>query len=257
MTKFKFPPWVVFHVPHDSTFIPHNIRSQFLLNSDELQREFVRMTDFWTLALYANGIPVEQTVVSPVSRLVVDVERFADDKLESMSKIGMGVIYTASHDLKTLRRNLSFHERRHLLETYYYPHHAALEAKVEASLNKYNKAVVVDLHSFSSQTLPYEGKLEKYRPEICIGTDSFHTSSELSDAFKDEFGSVFDTSLNTPFAGALVPMKYYNRDSRVSSVMVETRRDLYEDEEDAELLNGFVATSKALRNCLAKALSHC
>ena len=253
--KLNFPPWVIFHIPHDSFFIPYEVRKQFLLPEEDLQKEFVKMTDYWTLALYANGIPVEQTLVSPVSRLVVDVERFANDSQEVMSKIGMGAIYQRTHDLRELRRTLSREERDHLIKNYYEPHHSALTAKVEKALTAFNKAVVIDLHSFSSTQLPYEGSEVKIRPEICIGTDSFHTPSDLQEAFLYEFGKVFDTALNSPFEGALVPSCHYRKDSRVMSLMIETRRDLYEDESDAELLSSFVRTSKALQRCLHSAIS--
>lgn len=213
------------------------------------------MTDFWTLALYSNGIPVEQTVVSPISRLVVDVERFADDSLESMSTIGMGVIYQKTHDLKTLRRNLSAAERDHLLSAYYYPHHYTLMRKVSDALSRFGKALIIDLHSFSSEQLPYEGSLLKNRPEVCIGTDPYHTSSVISEAFYQSFKTTFDTGLNAPFSGALVPLSFYQSDPRVSSVMIETRKDLYEDEKDAELLDNFATTSKALKRCLSAAVS--
>ncbi len=43
------------------------------------------MTDFWTFALYANGVALSQTVIAPVSRLVTDVERFVNDREEPMS----------------------------------------------------------------------------------------------------------------------------------------------------------------------------
>ena len=86
------PPWLVFHVPHDSQLIPNNIRSQFSLSKEELEDELLKMTDHHTLALFARDVPSSQIVHSKVSRLVVDVERFADDTQESMSKVGMGVI---------------------------------------------------------------------------------------------------------------------------------------------------------------------
>lgn len=256
MCSLNFPSWVIFHIPHDSFFIPPDVRSQFVLNDQELQTEFLKMTDYWTLALYANGIPVPQTVISPVSRLVVDVERFAEDAEEAMSKIGMGVIYQKTHDLKTLRRPLTAEERNHLIKSYYQPHHLELTARIETALQKFNKAVIIDLHSFSSSQLPYEGQTKKYRPEICIGTDSFHSSEILKEAFLYEFGRVFETALNSPFEGALVPSHHYQKDPRVQSVMIETRRDLYENENNAELLGSFVSTSKALQRCLNSALHH-
>ena len=91
---------------------------------------------------------------------------------------------------------------------------------------------------------------------MCIGTDPYHTSSEISEAFYQSFNKTFDTGLNAPFSGALVPQAFYLSDPRVSSVMIETRRDLYEDEKDAELLDNFAITSKALKSCLSAAVSN-
>ncbi len=87
------PPWMVFHLPHDSTDIPPDIREQFVLSPDRLATELVRMTDHCTARLFAQDVPASQCVRAPVSRLVVDVERYEDDALEPMSLRGMGVVY--------------------------------------------------------------------------------------------------------------------------------------------------------------------
>ena len=50
------PPWIVFHVPHDSFYIPPEVRRGILLSDAELDREFLRMTDVWTQALFAAGV---------------------------------------------------------------------------------------------------------------------------------------------------------------------------------------------------------
>ena len=36
-----------------------------------------------------------------------------------------------------------------------------------------------------------------------------------------------NTDLNRPFSGAIVPEKYYNRERRVISIMIEINRGLY------------------------------
>ena len=109
------PPWVVLHIPHNSTLIPTNVRDQFTLSDAELNDEIKKMTDQHTQDLFGQGVNSSQVVVAPVSRLVVDVERFEDDALEPMSGVGMGVVYTRTHDAKTLRRPISQEERGELL----------------------------------------------------------------------------------------------------------------------------------------------
>ena len=79
------------------------------------------MTDHRTLRLFAD--PSADTVVvrAPVSRLVVDVERFPDDADEPMAARGMGVVYTTTSQLTPLRRVLSDSERKALLQAYLLP----------------------------------------------------------------------------------------------------------------------------------------
>lgn len=75
------------------------------------------MTDLHTADLFG-GVP-DCDVVAPVSRLLVDVERFQDDAREPMAARGMGVLYSHTHDLKPLRRELSLEEREELLANYH------------------------------------------------------------------------------------------------------------------------------------------
>ena len=251
----QLPPWVVLHIPHDSVYIPGNVRRRMPLTDEALDRELLRMTDFWTFALFGNGIPVSRTVIAPVNRLVVDVERFVDDSMEPMAPRGMGVVYTVTSDKGELRRAPSAGERRKLIETWYAPHHRRLTDKVDELLTKYGRALVLDCHSFASRALPYEENPDGVRPEICIGTDAFHTSPALAESARRAFASAgFDTALNSPFAGALTPLKHYRSDRRVAALMIEVRRDLYEDESSGALCNRFGAFSRTVIGCVARAL---
>ena len=112
----QFPPWVILHVPHDSTLVPPELRHQITLGDDELAQELIKMTDHRTLSLFASGVPEAQVIRAPVSRLVVDVERFEDDHQESMAGRGMGAVYCVTSSLKPLRRPLQASERDHLIE---------------------------------------------------------------------------------------------------------------------------------------------
>ncbi|MEX2130030.1 MAG: N-formylglutamate amidohydrolase, partial [Pseudohongiellaceae bacterium] len=236
----QFPRWFVFHVPHDSTWIPDAIRHQFALSDDALADELLKMTDHHTLDLFTDGIPAEQIVRAEVSRLVVDVERFADEAKEDMTKVGMGAVYVRTHNGLSLRHPLAEEERKILLSDWYAPHHAALTNKVDMALARFGKCLVVDCHSFPSTALPYEFDQSPDRPQICIGTDAFHTPVLLGDHLIHTIVQEgFTAKKDSPFKGALVPSKFYEQDKRVSAVMIEVRRDLYMNEESGEKTSRF------------------
>lgn len=253
MIEPGLPAWVILHIPHDSTVIPPEVRGQFVLDDNALSRELLCMTDHFTLELFGHGVPEPQIVRAPVSRLVVDIERFEDDSEEPMAERGMGVIYQKTHDLSALRRPLSHHERQTLIEQWYRPHHQSLTDRVEQTLLAHGRALLIDCHSFPARALPYGPDPCARRPSICIGTDSFHTPGTLVEALTSRFQEAgFDIALNTPFAGALVPMPYYRRDPRVMSVMVEVRRDLYMDEQTGDHASLFNMTASKIRQAITK-----
>jgi len=217
----------------------------------------VKMTDHLTLSLFASGVPMAQVVRAPVSRLVVDVERFEDDQQESMAGRGMGAVYAVTSSLKSLRRPLHDGERDALMRAHYRPHHARLEASVSAAVDAYGRCLVIDCHSFPSMALPYElAEPTAARPDICIGTDAFHTSAELASAFVSAFKREgWSVSLNDPFAGALVPSGRYQQDRRVSAVMVEINRGLYIHEHDGTPLPTFPYVASRIKNCCLAAVA--
>jgi hypothetical protein len=61
------------------------------------------MTEAWTDRLVADLHLPAQRLVFPVSRLVVDVERFPDDEDEPMAGRGMGAVYTRLSSGERLR----------------------------------------------------------------------------------------------------------------------------------------------------------
>jgi len=251
-----YPPWVVLHIPHDSTFIPEQVRHQFLLSDQDLALELQRMTDHFTYALFAEPSGEATVIRAPVSRLVVDVERFATDDQEPMSARGMGAVYEVTSHLTPLRRWLSVEEREALMGGWYYPHHERLEAAVANTLERYGRCLVLDGHSFPGTALPYEfADPTVRRPDICIGFDSFHSPKVLEQAFVDAFShSGWIVSVNEPFSGALVPASRYHSDSRVRAVMVEVNRDLYLDRESFEPNSDFARVAKEVRNRCVEAL---
>ncbi len=251
-TASVLPEWVLFHVPHDSVSIPDYCRGLFVLTDEELERELIRMTDLHTLDLFTGGIPHEQVFRFPVSRLLVDPERFPEDRDEPMAAKGQGAIYSAASDGRRLKRSLSAIERRYLMERYYFPHHRILTCGVHAALTRYGKALIVDCHSFSSVPLPLEPVRHPCRPQICIGTDPFHTPPELVSSLQGVFSAAgLSVSVDDPFSGSLAPMFHYGTDKRVATFMLEVRRNMYEEESTGIKNAGFRSTADILRRAVA------
>lgn len=249
----QIKPWILFHVPHDSTEIPEEIRNQFLLNEYELRQELLWMTDHHTLDLFTAHVPAHQIVAADVSRLVVDLERFPDDEKELMARKGMGVIYNLTSQGKPLRRPLLPDERNYLLNRWYYPHHQALERAAQSMIEEYGRCLVIDCHSYPSKPLPYESDPRADRPHICLGTDSFHTDNELIKQAHEHFSAAkFAVNQDTPFQGVLVPASSYKIDSRVGALMLEIRRDTYMDEKTGERHFGFDTLSRSLMEFIYK-----
>ena len=122
---------MILHIPHSSFIIPPKARASIRLGKEELKQELARMTDAFTDKLFDLDEP-HYKVVYPVSRIVCDPERFPDDEAESMSKFGMGVVYTRTSDGRVLRSVLSDEERKSLIDRFYLPHHRKLEKAVAA-----------------------------------------------------------------------------------------------------------------------------
>jgi N-formylglutamate amidohydrolase len=213
--------------------IPPSSRDAILLSEAELHLELLRMTDHYTDQLFLPCIEQEDAaVIAPVSRLIVDVERFDDDQIESMAEIGMGVIYESTSDLGVLRAKPSSAERELLLKSYYQPHHLALEQAVVDELERNGYAQIIDCHSFPSVPLSYELDKAGDRPDFCLGLDEFHTNADLAELIADFLrSSGFSVKLNSPFSGSMVSSRHYHSDNRVQSLMIEVNRSLYMEEE--------------------------
>ena len=219
----------ILHIPHASTMIPEQYLESFHLSKEELCRELLLMTDHFTDELFACDFNSFDYLKFPVSRLLVDPERFDSDEDEIMSKVGMGCIYERTHNGEPLKDASKI--RDELINRYYKPHHETFSNMVDECIKLNSKCLIVDCHSFPKRPLPYELNQEPERAEICIGTDSFHTPRELTEGFVSAFSDFgFSVSVDKPFSGSIVPAKFYRKNKSVHSIMIEIRRDLYMDE---------------------------
>jgi len=219
----------VLHVPHGSRHVPAPVRAGILLDDAELAAELDRMTDAQTGTLAARAADAAARrpwiFENLASRLVVDPERFPDER-EEMRAVGMGAVYTRTALGTPLRREDPAEEQL-LLDEYFHPYAQAMTELVEDRLAATGSAVILDVHSYPREPLPYELHADGPRPPISLGTDAFHTPSWLLDAARAAFEPCGETALNTPFAGCYVPLKHHGAQPAVSALMVEIRRDTY------------------------------
>jgi hypothetical protein len=104
---------LLLHIPHASTCIPGEALGDFPVDRDTLDAELLQLTDRFTDALYGDGFPPAQIVTADVSRLVVDVERFADDAAEPCAAHGMGAVYVRTSSGAPPPHRRAFIEEHH------------------------------------------------------------------------------------------------------------------------------------------------
>jgi N-formylglutamate amidohydrolase len=244
--------FVVVHVPHASKAIPDKYLKTILLDEKRLWREMLRLTDAFCDELYdAPEFPVR--VIAPVSRFVCDMERFRDDLLEPCAKKGQGLMYTRTAHGRRLR-NHDEELRNTVMAEIYDPHHANLTTAVDEALARHGKCLVIDGHSFGSRMIlkPDHTLVFPFtHPDFDIGTDAYHTPPELVDAICGRVRELgYTPKVNTPFDGAITPMKYYRQDKRVVSIMFEANRKLYMNEKDMTKSADFEKTREACHSLM-------
>ncbi|MGI5439372.1 N-formylglutamate amidohydrolase [Streptomyces shenzhenensis] len=219
---------VILHVPHSAREIPAAVRAGIVLDDAALERELDDITDAHTaeLAEAAAGLArvTPWRFVNRLSRLVVDPERFPDER-EEMLAVGMGAVYTGTTRRGTLRPAGT--DPGPLIERYFRPYARAMTEAVRDRLAATGRAVVIDVHSYPTERLPYELHGDGPRPPVCLGTDAFHTAAGLAELARAAFAECGETALDSPFAGAYVPLEFYGTEPRVGALMVEIRRDGY------------------------------
>jgi len=214
---------IILHIPHSSINIPE--KEGFVIDEKVIQNELNKLTDWYTDELFDS--PKNIIIKADFSRIFCDPERFIDDKLEIMSKYGMGILYERT-DSGEKMREVSLRLREFIIYKYYIPHHNKLTNSVESQLKKFSSAIIIDCHSFPD--IPLNRDLDKRanRPDINIGIDNFHTPRFLIDHTVKYFESYgYSVGMNWPYSGTIVPIRYYQKSPQVYSIMIEINRKLY------------------------------
>jgi N-formylglutamate amidohydrolase len=224
----------------------------YLVDSIFLEKEMLKLTDWYTDDLFHSD--ENEMIVAEFSRIFCDPERFVDDSKEVMAQYGMGVLYERS-DSGEKMRIVTPELKEKVLTSYYWKHHNKLSAAVNNQLKRYEKALIIDCHSYPGKPLNRDLDQSPKRPDFNIGTDDFHTPKELiekSISFFEKAG--YTLGVDWPYRGSIVPIDYYKKNRSVATIMLEINRSLYlkeptnqkseKYEQIKEVVNDYIKTIK-------------
>jgi N-formylglutamate deformylase len=141
--------------------------------------------------------------------------------------------------------------RDRLLRRFYDPHHRALEEWASQALEEHGRCLILDGHSFPDSPHPSDLNQQLPRPEVNVGTDSFHTPAWLREAtVRRVEAQGWSVGLDWPYRGSISPASRYGVDNRVHSVMIEVNRRMYMNEQTGERSGGFGETKVQLEEAL-------
>lgn len=241
---------LLFHAPHGSLNIPNSEIDKFSINHSKIAKEHLHMADKFTDTMVYDLASFSKSsyFVNQISRLVCDPERFVGED-EEMESVGMGFAYTHGFDRNPIR-HLSSKDKNNIFEEYYFPYASDFTHLVNKKMELSNSVCIIDVHSYASNKLPYELH-DGDRPEICIGFDSYHASGKLIESVSKVLEKDYSIGLNSPFSGSYIPLDYYQKDNRISSIMIEIRRDTYMNEATGEVIpekyNSLIGTLNKLQ----------
>jgi len=214
---------LILHIPHSSINIP--VMEGYVVDANSLENEMLKLTDWYTDDLfYSDG---DEMIKAEFSRIFCDPERFTDDSQEIMAQYGMGVLYEKNDEGEVIRIVTTEFKKR-VLNDFYWQHHNKLSEAVNKQLNLFEKALIIDCHSFPSKPLKRDLDKDPERPDFNIGTDPFHTPKHLIDLSNSFFENAgYTLEIDRPYKGSIVPLEHYNKNKNVQTIMLEINRALY------------------------------
>ena len=109
------------HVPHASTHIPENLRNDFIIGNDFIDKESKISADLYTDQLARQAWPFATIIEAKISRIVLDVERYEDDSEETRRSLAVELSIPTAMMEKNCGK-VSQKKRQALIEQYYAPH---------------------------------------------------------------------------------------------------------------------------------------
>lgn len=252
MNDYKIIPLkkkpIIVNIPHDSIFVRRDFKKDFLLSASDLDTFSKNMADLHAGELYAGVYKKTSALIARLSRIAVDTERFWINKDEPMAKVGMGALYEKNERGEVIRK-ISKTARTHG-HRFYSKYHRALNKLAAKCLKRFDYCIILDCHTYPAKPRQYDLDKIGERPDICLGTDKFHTPASLINSLKKAFlDKNFSVKENTPFKGTMVPDRYF-KNPNVFSLMIEVNRKVYMNERTHAKKRNFKKISDDVTDCI-------
>lgn len=207
-------PFVI-SIPHSGLYITKemndNLRDNVILSN----------SDWYLIELYSFLEELGFTVViNNINRYVIDPNR--ELKLDEGEDYSKSLIYlktTFSKEIYKIKPRKKEIAKR--ISQYYNPYHAELQKQINIKLNKFDKVILIDLHSFGKNV----------NSDIVLGNNNHETmSKETFNKIKNCFeNSGFCINENTPFRGGYITRKYGISNGKCESIQIELSYKKYID----------------------------
>lgn len=211
------------NIPHAKLKTPKEFYSKLIIDKSIFEHYNIFMSDYLVDKLKPVGY---KAFIAKFSRLYCDIERFSDDSIEEMSKLGMGVVYNKFYDGKEfIKFNKEY--KNNIIQNYYSKYHNKLDKYVIKNYKKYN-LILIDLHSYDENMVKAFKPLNKNCPDICIGVNNKFTSENLKNFTINYFKNLsYKVDINYPYSDTLIPNICFKENIKINSIMLEINKNVY------------------------------
>lgn len=214
---------IVANIPHCGTYLPEE-----MLRTIRPERRSLPDTDWHVDRLYGFlpdlGVSVLQATFN---RYVIDPNRRLTEPL--LGPIADAAIATETFaGLPIYDEPPSEQSVEERVERFYRPYHRRLQALIDACVDRFGHAFLIDLHSFDGVPAA----------DICLGDDDGRLdSATLMGCLEENLAGPFHVVKNEVWTGGHITI-HYGRQANVEAVQIETDHALYLEEEELARATG-------------------
>ncbi len=171
--------------------------------------------------------------VTEIDKSLVEGELNLKTEVTSLTKAGIGLFpYRALKGDILFKRKFHADEINYMINNFYHPWHSNLKRIIDSIYYKFNKAVLLDVHSMPDG---------KNLPDFIIGDRYKKSCDDYLVSFVKNLLENMDYSVgyNNPYAGGFITSEYHDSNKNISTLQLEINRKLYMNEDNFSKIDSF------------------